>query len=472
MVNRILIRIKVVQLLYSYLLTRSDFKIITEPGDSSADKKFAYATYLDLLALLLLLTGNNVFSHKSNKITEKKLLASSVGKAFAADSRLKEIFFKNHDKFEYLIPLVETLQREVTSSSVFQEYRRKRKIELEEEVSLWITLFETTIASSLELEASLRKLPGYSKVGFERAIDMTVETLKSFYAAKAGYFQALKALERSMEQAYKLYLSVFVLIVRLTEAREVQLENAKNKFLATSEDKNPNTRFINNSFARALSESKELQFLIKEYGSATWTDDILLLNSLLNSIVNSSVYKSYMEASTTDWNKDCEFWRDLLKNVIFPSDIIMDAMEEESVYWNDDLHIIGTFVLKSVRIDAQNPAGELNFLPQYKDEEDSRFGAELFEFAVKNREKYYSYIDGFVDTSSWESDRIAFMDTVIMICALAEIINFPNIPIAVSLNEYIDIANFYSSSKSGHFINGVLYSIIEHLKSENIIFKQ
>ena len=71
----------------------------------------------------------------------------------------------------------------------------------------------------------------------------------------------------------------------------------------------------------------------------------------------------------------------------------------------------------------------------------------------------------------WDADRLAFMDIVIMITAITEIINYPSIPLAVSFNEYIEIANYYSTPRSGAFINGILYSVTKHLKEEGTLLK-
>lgn len=472
MVNRILIRIKVVQMLYAYLLTRTEFRIDTNPDLSSADKKFAYSAYIDLLMLLLLLTGHRVSPSgaPSTLHLDRRLTTSAVGKALASDLTLKELVFKNKHGECDISAVAPALLDEITSSAIYRENRNKRKFGLQEEVDMWIVLFESTIAKSATLRSAMRNVPGFTGVGFEMAVAKVVETLKSFYGAQAGYWQALQNLETSLMQSHKLYMSLFKLIVDLTRAAENRIENAKAKYLATAEEKNPNTRFIDNTLAAALADNEELSKAVKDYG-IDWTADITLLNSLLNTITASKVYRDYIEAPAPDWNTDCEFWRSLMKDVILPSDDLAAALEDTSVYWNDDLHIIGTFVLKSLRIDAQNEPGHLQFLPHYKDEEDARFGSELFEFAVKNRDEYNDIINRFVDSANWDADRLAFMDDVIMICALAEIVNFPGVPLPVSLNEYIDIANMYSSAKSGQFINGIMSSAVQYLRREGIINK-
>ena len=63
---------------------------------------------------------------------------------------------------------------------------------------------------------------------------------------------------------------------------------------------------------------------------------------------------------------------------------------------------------------------------------------------------------------NWEDDRVALMDLIIMKMALAELVNFPSIPIKVTINEYIDLAKAYSTPQSGKFVNGILdYFAIE-----------
>lgn len=168
---------------------------------------------------------------------------------------------------------------------------------------------------------------------------------------------------------------------------------------------------------------------------------------------------------------DCEFWRNVFKNIILPSDELAEALETKSVYWNDDLDIMGTFVLKTIKRIGGSAEEPVELLPKYKDEEDSRFGAELFMDAVNNLEEYRSYIDRFINASQWDPERLAFMDGVIMITAIAELLNYPLIPVPVTLNEYIEIANSYSTPRSGQFINGILYSVINYLRSEGKLTK-
>ena len=113
----------------------------------------------------------------------------------------------------------------------------------------------------------------------------------------------------------------------------------------------------------------------------------------------------------------------------------------------------------------------MHLLPKYKDDEDAVFGMKLFTDAVDHREEYRGLIDRFINPEQWDSDRLAFMDIVVMMAAIAELLRFPSIPVAVTLNEYIEIANSYSTPRSGQFVNGVLYSVINYLKAEDMLDK-
>ena len=478
MINRILIRIKVVQLLYSYLLTQTDFRIDSAPEAASNDKKFAYAVYLDLLLLILEISGVSAVNGEApqvrglgyNATTARKRARYKLAQSLASDPVVREIIFKGRTNIAQLRHLAPHLRVVLENSSVFRDFDRKRAVGIADEVNMWITVVESIFANDPELDAALRALPGYSNVGFRRGVIQLASTLKSYYSTNAGYVKACDDLQESLNKAYELYNSIFVLILELTREQELRIENAKTKHLSTPEERNPNMRFVENAFVAKLAECPMLQAYVKN-NPVSWDTDIALINKLLNDLTASELYAEYMTTAPGDYATDCEFWRNALRNVIFQSDAFNEALEDKSVYWNDDLSIMGTFVLKTIKLSEQEPDKEIELLPQYKDDEDATFGAELFEDCVRHREEYRELIDKFIKTDNWDPDRMAFMDIVILTVAISEIINYPNIPIAVSINEYIEIANNYSSPKSGQFVNGVLFNIVNTLRDEGRIAK-
>lgn len=298
-----------------------------------------------------------------------------------------------------------------------------------------------------------------------------VQMLYSYFLTKEekSFVDAKKELKKSLEMAYQLYNYIFVLMVELTDLQDRRLDAAKNKYLPTEEDLNPNTKFVDNLFIKRLRNSQVFVDYQKE-NKLTWLDDDIFMKLMLDKVLKSDVYVNYMSNGSNDFVEDCELWRELLKKVILVDDDFTDQLEAKSVYWNDDLETIGTFVIKTIK--RFENEGEKAFMPMYKDEEDSRFGEQLFTQAVQNREKSDELINKFVQTENWDTERIAFMDRVVMNVAVAEVLNYPAIPTRVTLNEYIEIAKYYSTPRSGQFINGILNSIINYLKDERVIVKE
>ncbi len=284
-----------------------------------------------------------------------------------------------------------------------------------------------------------------------------------------SFVDAKKELKKSLELAYELYNYIFVLMVELTDLQDRRLDAAKNKYLPTEEDLHPNMKFVDNLCIKRLRNSMSYVEYQKE-NKLTWHDDDIFLKLLLDKVLKSDVYAAYMAKPGNDFVEDCELWRDLLKRVILVDDDFVDQLESKSVYWNDDLETIGTFVIKTIK--RFETEGDKAFMPMYKDEEDSLFGEQLFTKTVQGRERCDNLINKFIVTENWDADRVALMDRVVMDVAITEIINYPAIPTRVSLNEYIEIAKYYSTPRSGQFVNGILNSIINYLKAERIIVKE
>ena len=176
-----------------------------------------------------------------------------------------------------------------------------------------------------------------------------------------------------------------------------------------------------------------------------------------------------MESGVDSYDEDKELWRKLYKAFVFDNEELDDLLEEQSLYWNDDKPIVDTFVLKTIkRFEEQNGAKQ-ELLPEFKDEDDQDFARRLFRRTILNADYYRHLISE--NTRNWDLDRVAFMDVIIMQIALAEILSFPNIPVSVTLNEYVEIAKLYSTPKSGSFINGTLDGIVKILKQDGKLTK-
>lgn len=279
---------------------------------------------------------------------------------------------------------------------------------------------------------------------------------------------AEKELFFSLSKAYDLYNYLLLLMVEVTKQANKRLNAAKNKLVPTKEELFPNTKFVENRFIAQLEVNKQL-LEFSNNQKKTWENEADFVKTLCDKILESDIYKEYMASETSSYEEDRELWRKLYKNIIFNNIELDQVLEDQSLYWNDDKEIVDTFVLKTVkRFDEKNGAKQ-ELLPDFKDEEDQDFARRLFRRTILNADYYRHLISE--NTKNWDLDRVAFMDVVIMQIALAEILSFPNIPVSVSLNEYVEIAKLYSTPKSGGFINGTLDGIVNSLKKENKLTK-
>ena len=280
---------------------------------------------------------------------------------------------------------------------------------------------------------------------------------------------ALKDLEACLDKTYELYHYLLRLPVELTHIQDVRIDEARNKYMPTEEELNPNLKFVNNRLVAALAEDEQLSQYANEH-TVTWNDDPIFERLMLDKILKSDLYNDYMGDDEDSMTGDSLLWQQLMKQVILPDENMADAIEQRSLYWTeDDLDLVGQFVCKTFRRIADGDEGAI--LPMYKDDEDSDFGKELFSTTVTQMPENNQLIDNLVESSRWDKDRIVLMDRIIMCTALAELRTFDKIPTAVTLNEYIELAKNFSTSGSGQFVNGILNNAVKQLRKEGVIVK-
>jgi N utilization substance protein B len=200
-----------------------------------------------------------------------------------------------------------------------------------------------------------------------------------------------------------------------------------------------------------------------------WDLNDSFIRTTLDDIEESDIYKEYMESPENSYEEDREIWRKIYKNILSYNDELDAFLEEQSLYWNDDKEIVDTFVLKSIKRFEEKNGSKQELLKEYKDEEDKEFARRLLRKAILNCD-YYMHLIG-DQARNWDLNSLAFMDVIIMQIALAEMLTFPNIPIQVTINEYVDIAKLYSTPKSGGYVNAILDNIAKKLQAEGKLFK-
>lgn len=275
-----------------------------------------------------------------------------------------------------------------------------------------------------------------------------------------------KSLNLSIDKAYDLYFQLLTLPEALVKYATERQELAKQKKLPTFEDLNPNTKFVENEVIRVISVTDAINDHIakKKLG---WTKYPELIRTIYNNWSETEYFKAYMMREKRTFEED----RALVDHLYtFLADFIAldDVLEEMSILWADDLPYILMMIqrtLSNMRISHK----ELRVAEKFKSEEDPAFVKTLFEKSLVNYNEYQQYIERY--TSNWDMERIVFMDNLILGVAMAELINFPSIPVKVTMDEWIEISKYYSTPGSSNFINGVLDKIVTSLTDEGRIQK-
>lgn len=467
MINRVLIRIKVVQLLYSYFLVQNNFAVQSSPSSPTKEKRFAYTLYLDYLYLMM-----EISRSVRNRAGDSPLYESRFIQRLSSDNIIKSLCGRYSTVPFPLGRCVVEIAEKVKNSALYRNFLKDPKSDSQ----IWPEIFRHFISVDPKIGEIVKDFDNYSLRGIDRAKEMVKETFADFASSQDNVIDGLADLRRSLEKARELYFRLLLLPVEITYQQEVELDERRHRYIRSEKDINPNPKFIDNELVKLLGANEE----IKEYAEKmkiSWVEqDRDLIRHLLKKITESELYRQYMEDPVSDLHDDCEFWRKAMRNIILTDDEFLESLETMSVFWNDDIDIMGEFVLKTFkRFQEKAESGsskvENPVLPMYKDNEDAIFGEQLFEYTVKKHTIYKGYIDEALNRQHWDYERLAYMDVIIMVTALAEICNFPKIPIQASLNEYIEIAKCYSSGKSGAFINGLLATVITNLKESGKLKK-
>ena len=278
-----------------------------------------------------------------------------------------------------------------------------------------------------------------------------------------------KELLHSIFKAYELYHYLLLLILDIRIYAEEKLEMSKHKYMPTSKDKEQNLRFINNRILVQLQGNKQLSKFLNDY-KFSWVNYPELVKKIYTKITESDMYDSYMNGIEPDYNADKKFIIDIFTTYIAESEELYISLEEQSIYWNDDVEFIISMINKTISGFKENQNDSIPLASMYKSKEDLGFVQDLFRKAVINHEENLTIISKF--TKNWELERIAYMDTLLMEMAIVEAIELDYIPLKVTLNEYIEISKYYSTDKSSFFINGILDKIFAFLRAESKIIKK
>lgn len=298
---------------------------------------------------------------------------------------------------------------------------------------------------------------------------LRVKVLQSLYAHYQSNNEDLatgeKELMLSIEKIYDLYLHQMLLLAELAEEEERIIEENLNKRLPTSDDLNPNRRFAGNECLKQLLNNEKLMKDARDR-HVNWQENKDLIRKLTNSLRQQQYYHNYLDSQKTGFDEDARFVIRVLKKTVMPFENLHAFYEEKSIYWLVDWELVNKMVIKTLK-NATESGGKIEIMELFKDPSDKVFARELFRRTILNHEESDRIISA--KTKNWDVERIALMDMIIMQMALTEILKFPEIPVKVSLNEYIELSKMYSTPKSKVFVNGVLDKLVDDLVREKKI---
>ncbi|MEN8704483.1 MAG: transcription antitermination factor NusB [Polaribacter sp.] len=297
-----------------------------------------------------------------------------------------------------------------------------------------------------------------------------VKVMQSVYAMQQSHNDDMvreeKFLKHSILKMLDLYVLNFQLLVEVQKLASKKIALSKKKILATSEDLKPNTKFIDNTLITTIAESIALESYLALNKLNHWSFDDEYVKIIFDELQKSDFYADYLNNKEISFKSDKAFVIDFYKQIIAPNEKLAEFYEDKMISWVDDIPFVNTWILKTLNKQKEGKTFQLGKL--YKDQDDEDFVSELFRKTVLKHKTYEQDITD--KTPNWETDRIADIDMILIKMAITEFVNFGSIPVRVTINEYIEIAKDYSTTKSSYFINGVLDKISkEFLETKKIV---
>lgn len=280
--------------------------------------------------------------------------------------------------------------------------------------------------------------------------------------------QAEKELTFSIKKTYDLYHYLLLLIIEIADIAADKIDQGMQKRIPSPEDLNPKRRFVDNQLVMQLRKNKPLNDYISR-NKLSWINYSHIPRILYNKMVTWDKYKEYMLSESHSYSADKKFIISLVAEIFSVSEDLESSFEEQSIYWNDDMEYVMIMIEKTLKRFKSDNGENVEMMPLYKNSEDEDFVKLLLRKAMMNTAKCSELIEN--NTTNWEVERIALMDILVMQLAISEILEFPEIPVKVTLNEYIEIAKYYCTPKSSTFVNGILDNIVKEMREKGLFKK-
>ena len=292
-----------------------------------------------------------------------------------------------------------------------------------------------------------------------------MQSLYSYFSAKEDNMPvAERAMLKHINEVVELNLVIIALLIELVKHADDFYEEGKKKHLPTEADLNPNRRFVDNELIALIREDNSLMNRVSKVSGIWLKNDHDIVRKLFTELYKSEQYTKYLAVEDKGVDVDQRFIVNALNDIILSNELVHHILEERSIYWTDDLPFVATIIMGQIKSQkSMNPTSV------FKDDSDEKFALKLFRNTINNNKDYEDIIVNF--SKNWELDRIAIMDQLFLKMAFAEILSMEDLPIKVSMNEYIEISKYYGGAKSKLFVNGLLDNVVKTYTREEKIKK-
>ena len=299
-----------------------------------------------------------------------------------------------------------------------------------------------------------------------------LKVMQSLYSYFSSFNKDMAVTEKEMmkniNSISELHVLLLSLLVEINSFADQFLEDNKTKYIPSAEDLNPNTKFVNNRVIEILQEDEIFMKKMKRLSGIWRKGDIDIVRKLFVDIYKSPQYSDYLNNEKDSFSDDKKFIQVLYTEFILDNDILHHILQERSIFWDDDLPFVASFIKNQINFLDENKIRPF-VVDVFKNSDDKKFAVQLFRKTIIHSDEFDELIQK--NVKNWELERIANMDQLLIKMALAEVISFQEMPIKVSFNEYIEISKYYSTEKSKVFINGILDKIVSQFKKDGKVKK-
>ena len=301
-----------------------------------------------------------------------------------------------------------------------------------------------------------------------------LKIMQYLYATEISDFEDTKEhhknLTNSIHSIHYLFLLQISLLIEILKKARDKYNISQNSIIGKVSDKFTNKKFSENIFLNDLASNLKIVELLNSNDFIDWEIDYKYVNIIYDKIINSEIYDAYIKSKINSYEVDIKFVYDIFKELIVVDEKFQTFIEEKNIYWMDDFPLVNTLLLKYLKNSTENNCEKAFYFKLFSHKSDKKFADDLANYSLRNFGSNNELINKYA--ANWDIDRLAKVDLVIINLAISELKEFKDIPVKVTLNEYIEISKDYSTEKSSFFINGILDKIVKDLIKNNYLIKE